>query len=67
VAGFARAAGEVLLAEVMGLVDDLLDGRPRRGRRRSPFYAVPFLRTNFLPGLGAAALAGLAIAWLRRR
>jgi creatinine amidohydrolase len=64
---FARAAGDVLLEEVMSLVDELLDGRPRRGRRRSPFYAVPFLRTNFLPALGAAALAGLALAWLSRR
>jgi hypothetical protein len=51
----------------MRLVDHLLDGSPPRARRRSPFYAVPFLRTNFLPALGATALAGLAMAWLRRR
>ncbi len=63
-ASFAKAGAEVLLEEVMRLVDSLLDGRPHT--HRSPFYAVPFLRTNFLPALGAAALATLAMLWLRR-
>jgi len=66
-AGFAKAGAEVLLDEIMRLVDGLLDGRVRPGRHHSPFYVVPFLRTNFVPALGAAALAALAIAWLRRR
>jgi len=65
-ASFAKAASEVLLAEVMRLVDDLLDGR-RSAPPRSPFYALPFLRTNFLPALCGAAVAGVALAWLRRR
>ena len=62
---FARAAADVLLEEVMQLVDDLLDGRVRPGQRRSPFYALPFLRTNFLRVLAAAAVA-LTAAWLLR-
>ena len=64
---FAKAAGGVLLDGVMRFVDDLLDGRVRPGERRSPFYAIPFFRTNFLPVLGATVAAALAIAWLRRR
>ena len=51
----------------MQLVDDLLDGRVRPGQRRSPFYALPFLRTNFFRVLAAAAVATLAAAWLHRR
>ena len=66
-AGFAKAAGGVLLDEVMRFVDDLLDGRVRPGERRSPFYGIPFFRTNFTPVLGATIAAALAIAWLRRR
>jgi creatinine amidohydrolase len=64
---FAKAGAEVLLAEVMRLVDDLLDGRIRPAERRSPFYLFPPLRTNFLPALGVAAGAGLAALWWRRR
>jgi creatinine amidohydrolase len=64
---FAKAGAEALLDEVMRLVDGLLDGRVRSGERRSPFYAIPFLRTNFLPALCAATLAGIAVAWWRRR
>jgi creatinine amidohydrolase len=67
-ASFARAAAGVLLEETMRFVDGLLDGRVRPAARRSPFYAVPFLRTNFLPVLGASALAvAVAIGWRRRR
>jgi hypothetical protein len=51
----------------MELVDGLLDGRVRARSRRSPFYAVPFLRTNVLPAVGATAVLALAIAWLKRR
>jgi len=64
---FARAGAEVLLAEAMELVTGLLDGRLRPGQRRSPFFAVPFFRTNFWPTLGSV-LAALAVAawWLWR-
>ena len=64
---FAKAAAGVLVDEVMRFVDGLLDGAPRPASRRSPFYAIPFFRTNFLPVLGATVAAALAIAWLRRR
>ena len=64
---FAKAAAGVLLDEVMRFVDGLLDGGARPASRRSPFYAIPLFRTNFLPVLGATVAAALAIAWLRRR
>jgi len=56
---FARATSEVLIAEAMAIVDGLLDGRLRPSDRRSPFFRVPFLRTNFRRGavLTAAAVA----------
>jgi creatinine amidohydrolase len=57
---FARAAIEVLMAETMTLVDGLLDGTIPIHRGRSPFFAVPFLRTDFWP-VTLAATAGLAI------
>jgi creatinine amidohydrolase len=61
---FARAGAEVLLAEALTLAGDLLDGRLRPAQRRSPFFAVPFLRTNFWPALAAAgATVALAGAW----
>ena len=64
---FARAGAQVLLTEAMEMVNGLLDGRLRPAQRRSPFFAIPFLRTNFWPalGLGAAALAA-AVWWLWR-
>jgi len=64
---FARAGAEVLLAEAMELVTGLLDGRLRPAQRRSPFFAVPFFRTNFWVAVGVAGVA-LAVAagwWLR--
>jgi len=64
---FARAGAEVLLAEAMELVTGLLDGRLRPAQRRSPFFAVPFFRTNFWAAMGVAGVA-LAVAagwWLR--
>ncbi len=66
-AAFARAGAEVLLAEAMELVTGLLDGRLRPAQRRSPFFAVPFFRTNFWVAVGVAGVA-LAVAagwWLR--
>ena len=69
--GFAKATVEVLLAEAMEIVDGFLDGRLHPADRRSPFFNVPFLRTNFWRGAGAAAVvalaAGAAWAGLRRR
>ncbi len=66
---FAKATLEVLLSEAMGLVDGLLAGRIRRTERRSPFFAIPFLRTRFWPWVGpaagAAALVALAAWWAR--
>ena len=62
-ASFAKAGTEVLLAEALALAEDLLDGRLRPRQRRSPFFAIPFLRTNFWPTLGVAAVVALAAAW----
>jgi hypothetical protein len=46
------------------MVNGLLDGRLRPSDRSSPFFAIPFFRTNFRPVAvsAAALLAGLA-AW----
>jgi creatinine amidohydrolase len=65
---FARAGTQVLLDEAMEMVHGLLDGRLRPAERRSPFFAIPFLRTNFWPtfGLALAALAAAAGWWLWR-
>jgi creatinine amidohydrolase len=52
---FARATSDVLLAETMALVEELLDGRTRPAAHRSPFFRVPFLRTDFWPITAAAA------------
>ena len=64
---FARATTEVLLDEGMRLVDGLLDGAITPAQRRSPFWAMPFLRTNFWPVLGAAVAAGMLAAWWASR
>ncbi|HXH84201.1 MAG TPA: creatininase family protein, partial [Candidatus Tectomicrobia bacterium] len=45
----ARATIEVLLAEAMTIVDGVLDGRLRPSDRHSPFFRVPFFRTDFWP------------------
>lgn len=65
---FARAASSVLMDEAMALIHGLLDGRIRPQQRRSPFSAVPFLRTDFWPALGSAGLLliGAAAWWLTR-
>jgi len=57
---FAKATLTVLMDEAMELVRGLLDGSMRPSRGRSPFFSMPFFRTNFWPvaaGLGAVALA----------
>ncbi|HWM77674.1 MAG TPA: creatininase family protein, partial [Methylomirabilota bacterium] len=59
---FAKATLTVLMDEAMKLVSGLLDGSLRPSRGRSPFFAMPFFRTNFWPvaaGVGAAAIAFL--------
>jgi len=60
---FARATSAVLLAEGLDLVNGLLDGTVKPDERRSPFWALPFLRTNFWPVVGAAVAAGVLAAW----
>ena len=68
---FAKATTEVLMREAMAIVDGLLDGQLKPSDRHSPFFQVPFFRTNFWRSAGAtAAVAGLGLAlvgWLRRR
>ncbi|MGH7389945.1 MAG: creatininase family protein [Candidatus Rokuibacteriota bacterium] len=66
---FAKATADVLLEEVLALVHAGLDGRVAAGERRSPFYALPFFRTDFWPAVAAGGLALAALAWLvpRRR
>lgn len=65
---FARVTTEVLLAEAMAIVDGLLDGRLRPSERRSPFFAIPFFRTNFRRAAGAVAAAAAVLAgwWISR-
>ena len=57
---FAKAATTVLMEETMRLVDGVLDGTVGHRAGRSPFYALPFFRTEFWP-VTLAAAAGLAI------
>jgi creatinine amidohydrolase len=68
---FAKATTEVLIREAMTIVDGLLDGRLKPSDRHSPFFQVPFFRTNFWPAAaatGAVAAVGLGLtSWLRRR
>jgi creatinine amidohydrolase len=65
---FARAAGEVLIAEAMAMVEGLLDGAFTPADHHSPFFRVPLFRTNFWPmaAVSALALAGIAAAALGR-
>jgi len=68
---FAKATTEVLMREAMTIVEGLLDGRLKPSDRHSPFFQVPFFRTNFWRAAGAtAAVAGIGLGltgWLRRR
>jgi creatinine amidohydrolase len=57
---FATAAIEVLMTEAMELVEGLLDGRLRPHDGRSPFFRVPFFRTDFWP-IAITAMVSLAI------
>jgi hypothetical protein len=68
---FAKATSDVLTAEAMHLVERLIAGTARPAQHRSPFFAVPFFRTNFWPlataGMTAVAAAALAALTRRRR
>jgi hypothetical protein len=65
---FARATTEVLVTAAMDLIDRLIAGTTHPSRHRSPFFAMPFFRTNFWPlataGMTAIAAGALAIATL---
>jgi creatinine amidohydrolase len=69
---FAKATSEVLMDEAMALVNGLLDGTVTMLHRRSPFFTLPFFRTNFWPALTAAgvlvgAAAGALLSLSGRR
>jgi creatinine amidohydrolase len=68
---FAKATTEVLAIEAMELVEHLIAGTLRPAQHRSPFFAVPFFRTNFWPlataGMAAVAAAAVGVATLGRR
>jgi len=68
---FAKATTDVLAAEAMDLVNRLIDGTARPAQHRSPFFAIPFFRTNFWPlataGMTAIAAAAVALATRGRR
>jgi len=68
---FAKATIAVLMGESMAIVDGLLDGRLKPSDHHSPFFQVPFFRTNFWPAAGVtAAVAALGFglkSWLGRR
>ncbi|MGH7317298.1 MAG: creatininase family protein, partial [Candidatus Rokuibacteriota bacterium] len=63
---FARVTTRVLIEEAMAVVDGLLDGRLRPSQRRSPFFSIPFFRTDFRRAAAATAvvLAALAAWWI---
>jgi creatinine amidohydrolase len=63
---FAKATMIVLMEEAMELVRGLLDGRMRSSRSRSPFFSMPFFRTNFWP-MAAGGLAVLTACLLAKR
>ena len=68
---FAKATTEVLMAEAMRIVEGLVDGTVRPADRRSPFFRVPFFRTDFWPvataTLAATVALGSILAIARRR
>jgi creatinine amidohydrolase len=65
---FAKATSDVLAAEAMDLVNRLIDGTARPAQHRSPFFAIPFFRTNFWPlaTAGMTAIAAVAVALATR-
>jgi hypothetical protein len=67
---FAKATTEVLMREAMTIVEGLLDGRLKPSDRHSPFFQVPFFRTNFWRSAaitGAIAASTGLLALLRSR
>jgi creatinine amidohydrolase len=60
---FAKATSEILLGETMELVEGLLDRRIDPSETRSPFYAIPFFRTDFWP-VATAAMTLVALGTL---
>jgi creatinine amidohydrolase len=67
---FAKATTEVLVGEAMTIVDGLIDGHLKPSDRHSPFFQIPFFRTNFWRAAGTtaaiAAGAGLFALWRGR-
>lgn len=67
---FARATTDVLVGAAMELLDGLIAGTVRPSQHRSPFFAIPFFRTNFWPvataSMTAVAAGAVAIATLGR-
>jgi creatinine amidohydrolase len=66
---FAKVTTDVLLGEALEMMQGFIDGRLRPADRRSPFFSIPFLRTNFWRGLSAASVvvAAAGAAWLGHR
>ena len=57
---FAKATTEVLMREAMDLVERPARRPLKPSDRRSPFFQMPFFRTNFWRAAGAtAAVAGI--------
>jgi creatinine amidohydrolase/Fe(II)-dependent formamide hydrolase-like protein len=63
----ARALASVVLDEAAAMALALLDGRVGPRASRSPFFALPFFRTDFWPAVGLAAGALALYRLLRRR
>lgn len=65
----ARVTSEVLVDAAMRVVDGLLDGTSPAKQRRSVFFRIVLLRTNFWPAAAAGVAAGAvaALAWRRGR
>ena len=66
---YAKVTTDVLLGEALEMVEGFIDGRLRPSDRRSPFFSVPFLRTDFWRGLTVASVvvAAAGAAWLGLR
>jgi creatinine amidohydrolase len=66
--GFAQATATVLLDRVMEFVDRVLGPGPLPRSRRSPFFHLPFFRTDFWPAVAVGALGAMLIGgrWMLR-